>query len=291
MLSWSAAGLLYSLGEAPFCPAGHEQSLRPGIELSPPTRLRVRPSSAARRMDPRGSAFGRQRLHAAVGTLGTRTLRRDGSVRPRGGVHRHPRCRIGRSSGPGTKQLGLSFIVSSRRMGVSNAGAAGGTSLRSPRAPDARAALGKRRRSSMRTPRGPDADRALRSRAKERAATAAGETQGRTQPPAGPAKQSRHAVRRKTQAAHPLGQTKPKAVAKKGTAAKPVGQGRRGEAGQSPGGGRDSGVRRRGTAVYRKTTNRGPQRAYRVPDRCPPRGNRFGRRRWRMEAFGTTAQG
>jgi hypothetical protein len=74
--------------------------------------------------------------------------------------------------------------------GSKSAGAAGGESLRSPRAPDARGALGKRRRGFMRTLRGPDADRALRSRAEECAADAAGETQGRTQPLAGPARRN-----------------------------------------------------------------------------------------------------
>jgi hypothetical protein len=74
--------------------------------------------------------------------------------------------------------------------GFKSAGAAGGRSLRSPRAPDARAALGRRRRGRMRTPRGPGADRAIRSRAEKCAAAAAGETQGRNQSPAATAIQN-----------------------------------------------------------------------------------------------------
>jgi hypothetical protein len=58
--------------------------------------------------------------------------------------------------------------------GIQSVGAAGGRSLRSPRAPDARAALGRRRRVLMRTPRGPSADRALRSRAEESAGAGRG---------------------------------------------------------------------------------------------------------------------
>ncbi len=123
--------LFFPLCEVFFCPAGFEQSLGLRIERSPPTRLRVRPSSAARRADPRGSAFGRPRLHAAVATLGARTRRRHGSYRPRGGFHRHPRSRMKRSRGPATEQPGPDFNVSSRRVGVSNrqAGASGHASL------------------------------------------------------------------------------------------------------------------------------------------------------------------
>jgi len=49
----------FSLRETLSCPAGWERSLGLGIEPSPPTRLRMRPRSAARRADPRGSASGR----------------------------------------------------------------------------------------------------------------------------------------------------------------------------------------------------------------------------------------
>jgi hypothetical protein len=81
--------------------------------------------------------------------------------------------------------------------GVEIAGAAGGKSLRSPRAPDALAASGRRRRSITRTPRGPGADRAVRSRAQGCAAAERGGAQGRTQPPAGPAKQKLHSIKKK----------------------------------------------------------------------------------------------
>jgi hypothetical protein len=53
-------------------------------------------AGTARRADPRCSppsheALGRgQRLHPPVWPLGARTLRRHGSIRPRGGVHHHP---------------------------------------------------------------------------------------------------------------------------------------------------------------------------------------------------------
>jgi len=114
-------------------------------------------------------------------------------------THRHDLCRhTGKAVTPG-------HPTALREGGFQSAGAAGGKSLRSPRVPDARAALGRRRRSITRTPRGPGADRALRSRAKECAAAAAGETQDRTQPPTAPAQQSCHAVEEKELAAHPLG--------------------------------------------------------------------------------------
>ena len=100
---------------------------------------------------------------------------------PRGGSHHHPpfaAVLLGRCE---------QCLLGGRRK---SAGAAGGRSLRSPRASDARAALGRRRRGLMRTPRGPGADRALRSWAEERAAAAAGETRSRTPATAAPAKQS-----------------------------------------------------------------------------------------------------
>ena len=137
-------------------------------------------------------------------------------------THRHDLCRhTGKAVTPG-------HPTALREGGFQSAGAAGGKSFRSPRVPDARAALGRRRRSITRTPRGPGADRALRSRAKECGAAAAGETQGRTQPPAVPANQepsrsekeetgcepaghekSRHAETTKKRTAHPLGKTRP----------------------------------------------------------------------------------
>jgi hypothetical protein len=63
-------------------------------------------------------------------------------------------------------------------MGIQSAGAAGGRSLRSTRAPDGRAVPGRRRRGFMRTPRGPGADRAVRSRAGEFQAAGRGSGQG-----------------------------------------------------------------------------------------------------------------
>ena len=53
-------------------------------------------ASAGRRADPRCSPSSRetlgrcQRLHTRVWPLGARTLRRNGSYRPRGGFHHHP---------------------------------------------------------------------------------------------------------------------------------------------------------------------------------------------------------
>jgi len=69
----------------------------------------------------------RQRYPTAGRPLGARTLRRHGSIRPRGGVHHHPRSRMKRSRGPATEPPGPDFNVSSRRVGVSNrqAGASG----------------------------------------------------------------------------------------------------------------------------------------------------------------------
>ena len=73
----------------------------------------------------------RQRYPTAGRPLGTRTLRRHGSYRPRGGIHPHPRSRMKRSRGPATEPPGPDFNVSSRRVGVSNrqAGASGDASL------------------------------------------------------------------------------------------------------------------------------------------------------------------
>jgi hypothetical protein len=87
-------------------------------------------------------------------------------------MHKWSRC-----AGTTATQLQSADI---REGGFQSAGAAGGKSLRSPRAPDARAALGRRRRSVTRTPRGPGADRTVRSRAKEFAAAGRGGGQGRT---------------------------------------------------------------------------------------------------------------
>jgi hypothetical protein len=108
---------------------------RSGWASSPALRPAVACDRAgtARRADPRCSppsyeTLGRgQRLHPPVWPLGTRTLRRHGSYRPRGGSHHHPRSRMKRSRGPATEQPGPDFNVSSRRVGVSNrpAGASG----------------------------------------------------------------------------------------------------------------------------------------------------------------------
>ncbi len=84
---------------------------------------------------------------------------------------------------------------------VANHSGARGYRTRETRWGDGGHAGVKRRRG---TPRDPGADRAVRSRAEELAAAAAGETQGRTQPPAGPATQS-HAVIKKVPAAQPRG--------------------------------------------------------------------------------------
>jgi len=122
-----------SLREASCCPAGFERSLGLGVEPSPPTRLRVRPSRHSPACGPSLFPFlardarGGQRFHPPVWPLGSRTLRRNGSCRPRGGFHHHPRSRMKRSRAPATGQLGPGFNVSSRRVGVSNrpAGASG----------------------------------------------------------------------------------------------------------------------------------------------------------------------
>ena len=67
----------------------------------------------------------RQRYPTAGRPLGARTLRRDGSYRPRGGFHHHTRSRMKRSRGLATEQRGPVFNVSSRRVGVSNRQAGG----------------------------------------------------------------------------------------------------------------------------------------------------------------------
>jgi hypothetical protein len=107
--------------------------------------------------------------------------------------------------------------------GIPCAGAADGLSLRSPRVPDARGVSGRRRRGRLRTPRGPDADRAFRSRAQERAAAAAGETQGRTRPPRYRQKRSRYAVTKRNQPAHSGANRRPHAVETRHHS-RPVGQ-------------------------------------------------------------------
>jgi hypothetical protein len=80
-----------------FCPAGSEprrSGCASGAALRP--ALACDRAGTARRADPRCSpplheALGRgQRLHPPVWPLGARTLRRDGSMRPRGGSPRRP---------------------------------------------------------------------------------------------------------------------------------------------------------------------------------------------------------
>jgi hypothetical protein len=71
----------------------------------------------------------RQRYPTAGRPLGTRTLRRHGSYRPRGGIHPHPRSRMKRSRGPATEPPGPDFNVFSRRVGGSIARRVGGPSL------------------------------------------------------------------------------------------------------------------------------------------------------------------
>ena len=75
------------------------KSLGLRFERSPPTRLRIRSRlrrDTAPRAEPRCSpssheTLGRgQRLHTRVWPLDARTLRRNGSCRPRGGFHHHP---------------------------------------------------------------------------------------------------------------------------------------------------------------------------------------------------------
>jgi hypothetical protein len=85
-----------------FCPAGWEQSLGLRIERSPPTRLRVRPSwhrpACGPSLFPYETLSRGQRFHPPVWPLGARTLRRNGSYRPLGGLHPHPpaaRCATG----------------------------------------------------------------------------------------------------------------------------------------------------------------------------------------------------
>jgi hypothetical protein len=122
-----------------------------------------------------------------------------------------------------SKVSALGSYVVSQKVGVFHAGAADGLSLRSPRVPDARGVSGRRRRGRLRTPRGPDADRAFRSRAQERAAAAAGETQGRTQPPRYRQKRSRYAVIKRNQPAHSGANRRPHAVETRHHS-RPVGQ-------------------------------------------------------------------
>jgi hypothetical protein len=125
--------------------------------------------------------------------------------------------------------LGPASVSLAEGWGASNAGAADGKSLRSPRVPDARAALGRRRRSITRTARGPGAGRpcpaaggiaaggvsacsdpacggrANAERPRTRRAKKNPARRAINNPLAGPAQQSCHAVEEKELAAHPLG--------------------------------------------------------------------------------------
>ena len=143
----------FSLREFLFLPGGCAAARR---LLAPargaPRLLRLRPGSASRAGAPRCLPLrGITDTPAAIRTPGPRSRRRDGRWHPPGGLN----------------TLRPTLCLGMREGGIQSAGAAGGKSLRSPRAPDARAVLGRRRRRLLRTPRGPGADRALRSRAKE----------------------------------------------------------------------------------------------------------------------------
>ena len=160
-----------------------------------PRLLRPRPSSAALDGAPRcPQKTASPTPHPGSARWGPRGLRR----------HGRPTRRA--DSFPPPEKMGSFF----GRVGFPSAGAAGGRSLRSPRAPDARAVLGRRRRGLMRTPRGPGAERALRSRAEECAAAVAGETQGRTRPPRH--RQKTTASRSEKERRAPAGQNSPHAV-------------------------------------------------------------------------------
>jgi hypothetical protein len=212
-------GLSFSCGSVGvfFCPAGSEPrrsgcasgaALRPALACDPAcggTQPGVRtlavPLPCMKRSV--GASVSTRRsgrsVPARFGVMAPCARGADLPAALRFATHRHDLCRhTGKAVTPG-------HPTALREGGFQSAGAAGGKSFRSPRVPDARAALGRRRRSITRTPRGPGADRALRSRAKECGAAAAGETQGRTQPPTAPAQQSCHAVEEKELAAHPLG--------------------------------------------------------------------------------------
>jgi hypothetical protein len=162
------------------CPAGPERSLGLGLEPSPPTRLRVRPS--------RHRPTGGPSLFPSLGGDS-----RSGPASPPAGLAaRYPHAPArwllwptGRFSPPPSRlaQPCSSCAVNVLGRGVEIAGAAGGGSLRSPRAPDARAVLGRRRPCLLGTPRGPTADRALRSRAEEPAGAGRGGAQARRRPP------------------------------------------------------------------------------------------------------------
>jgi len=76
-----------SLREAVLCPTGFERSLGLGVEPSPPARLRMRPSRTSRGGAPRCSQKATPAIPHRGMPLGTHTLRRNGSCRPRGGFH------------------------------------------------------------------------------------------------------------------------------------------------------------------------------------------------------------
>ena len=177
---WPALFSFHSV-EVLFCPAGARPlgagspPLARGADSDPPARAteQGRPAAGplAVRMKPR------QRHPTAGRPLGDPHAPAPWLLSPAGRISPPP------SRSPRDPAWRRPRRASVFGWGFESAGAAGGRSLRSPRAPDARAALGRRRRGLMRTPRGPGADRALRSRAEECAAAAAGETQGRTRPP------------------------------------------------------------------------------------------------------------
>ena len=153
----------------------------------------------------------RQRYPTARRPLGARTLRRHGSVRPRGGAHPHPPVRAGACTdycAPLTANwTSGGSSQSARRVPAAMPPETAGTQ-RAHRRRETRAG-------SARTARVTAARRAAGSRSKEsRSAASGGEQAPRGRAPAGQkktrgAKQKPHAVKRKGLAAHPLGKRKP----------------------------------------------------------------------------------
>jgi len=138
-----------------------------------PSRPQLRPACACdragtdRRADPRCSppsheTPGRgQRLHPPVWPFGARTLRRNGSVRPRGGVHHHPLCREPSRVVPPSwvaGVVGTPPCTSGGENSIRQAGASGHSSGGCG-SPSRRPAVGYRWRGFIRTARGPTAGR------------------------------------------------------------------------------------------------------------------------------------
>jgi hypothetical protein len=160
-------------------------------------------AGTARRPDPRCApslheTLGRgQRFHPPVWPLGARTLRPHGSVRPRGGFHRHP---------PALQQHAQEVLAHGyRRRSLSASSRRAGDQIRRCRGwqvspePAGTPRAHRRRETRARcdalgTAMVTGAWRTAGSRAEECAGAAAGETQARTQPLATPAKGRLHAV-------------------------------------------------------------------------------------------------